>query len=144
MEKEATKPKQEKSDKKQTEILIGIALLIIGAVIIFTAAYQPRIKTGSSLLNESVLSSAPVSSKAYTTDRSADNAFDDNDDVLVLNLNTCTAEDLIKLSGIGESKANAIIAYRNVIGSYTDTEQIKNISGISDKIYENIKDNLTV
>ncbi len=140
MEKEDIKQNREKSDKKQTEILIGVALLIIGAVIIFTAAYQPKIKTGSPLTKESISSSVSVSSTVY----SEDNASNGKDDTVVLNLNTCTAEDLMKLSGIGESKANAIIAYRNVIGSYTDTEQIKNISGISDKIYESIKDNLTV
>lgn len=140
MEKEAIKQNREKSDKKQTEILIGVALLIIGAVIIFTAAYQPKIKTGSSSSEESISTSVSVSS----TVNSDDNASNGKDDTVVINLNTCTAEDLMKLSGIGESKANAIIAYRNVIGSYTDTEQIKNISGISDKIYESIKDNLTV
>lgn len=61
-----------------------------------------------------------------------------------LNLNTCTAEELMTISGIGEVKASAIIEYREYLGGYTSVEQIKNIKGIGDKVYEKISPYLTV
>ena len=48
------------------------------------------------------------------------------------------------LSSIGESKAQAIIEYREKNGDFKKIEDIKNVSGIGDSIYEKIKDNLTL
>ncbi len=50
----------------------------------------------------------------------------------------------MQIDGIGETRANAILAYREHIGGYTSVEQIKNISGISDGIYNSIAPYLTV
>lgn len=61
-----------------------------------------------------------------------------------LNLNTCTAQELISLDGIGEKKANDIIEYREYLGGYTSVEQIKNIKGIGDSVYEKVSPYLTV
>lgn len=133
------------SDKRQSRILIGIALIIVGILIIYIAASQPKTvsKTESSENTSSVtlLQDSAESSENSSTQSSSKIEKDPN---IVVNINTCSAEDLMKIKGIGESKANAIIAYRNVIGSYTSTEEIKNISGISDKFYDSIKDNITV
>ena len=60
------------------------------------------------------------------------------------NLNTCTASELTVLDGIGESRAAAIIQYREYLGGYTSVAQIKNIKGIGDKLYEKIAPYLTV
>ena len=48
------------------------------------------------------------------------------------------------LSGIGESKANAIISYRQENGEFKSIEDIKNVSGIGDAVYEKIKNNITL
>ena len=61
-----------------------------------------------------------------------------------LNLNTCTAAELMTISGIGEARASAIIAYREYLGGYTDVEQLKNISGIGDGIFAKIEPYVTV
>lgn len=143
MAKEVSKEKALKSDKRQTEFLIGTALILLGIIILYTALMQPRINKKS---NEASFASASASA-ALTENTSASDISEQSilsDENIVINLNSCSAEDLIKLKGIGESKANAIIAYRNVIGSYSSTDEIKNISGISDKLYESIKDNITV
>lgn len=58
-----------------------------------------------------------------------------------ISLNTATKEELMTLKGIGESKANLIIEYRNN-QSFKSIEEIMNIKGIGNKIFENIKDNL--
>jgi len=61
-----------------------------------------------------------------------------------VNINTAPIEELTKLSGIGESKAQSIISYRNQHGNFKTIEEIKNISGIGDSLFEKIKDNITV
>lgn len=61
----------------------------------------------------------------------------------IININTATKEELMTLTGIGESKAEAIISYREKT-AFTKIEDIKNVSGIGDSIYEDIKNNITV
>lgn len=61
-----------------------------------------------------------------------------------INLNTATAEQLMELPGIGEVKATAILAYRANIGAFTDIEEIKNVSGIGEAMFEKIKDKIMV
>lgn len=63
---------------------------------------------------------------------------------LKINLNTASKEELTKLSGIGEAKAQDIIDYRNTNGSFKTIEEIKNISGIGDALFAKIKDNICV
>ena len=74
--------------------------------------------------------------------------FDDNNkedtDSTIININTATVEDFMKLSGIGEAKAKSIIEYRNSIGSFSKVEDIKNVTGIGDSIFDKIKDYLTL
>lgn len=61
-----------------------------------------------------------------------------------VNINTATAQQLCTLSGIGQSRADAIIAYREEHGPFQTIEDIKKVSGIKDKVFEQIKDNITV
>lgn len=62
----------------------------------------------------------------------------------LLNINTATKEDLMNLSGIGESKAEAIISYREEKGGFSTIEELKNISGIKDGVYSKIADKICV
>ena len=66
------------------------------------------------------------------------------EDMSKINLNTATKEQLLTLKGIGESYADRIIEYRQVNGPYKKPEDIMNVKGIGDKIYQNIKDRLVV
>lgn len=61
-----------------------------------------------------------------------------------ININTADKTTLQTLDGIGETKAKAIIEYRNKNGNFKTIEDIKNVSGIGDSVYEKIKDNITV
>ncbi len=61
-----------------------------------------------------------------------------------INLNTATLEELDALPGIGESKAADIIAYREKMGPFQAIEDIMNVPGIGPKIFENIRDQITV
>lgn len=62
----------------------------------------------------------------------------------IININEATKEQLMEIPGIGESKANSIIQYRNENGQFNSIEDIKNVSGIGDKFFEQIKDYITV
>jgi len=68
---------------------------------------------------------------------------EDNSNKLI-SINTATKEELMTLNSIGESKANAIIEYRNANGNFKSIEDIKNVSGIGDALFEKIKSNITV
>ena len=61
-----------------------------------------------------------------------------------IDLNTATKEELMTLPGIGEARAEAILSWRREHGSFTDTEQIKQISGFKDVIYNSIRALVTV
>ena len=61
-----------------------------------------------------------------------------------ININTATSEELQTLSGIGESKAAAIIEYRNTNGPFNSIEEIINVSGISENLFTKIKEDITV
>ena len=61
-----------------------------------------------------------------------------------VSLNTATKEELMTLSGIGEAKAESIIKYRDDHGGFTDINELKDINGIGDSIFDKIKDNITL
>jgi competence protein ComEA len=61
-----------------------------------------------------------------------------------VNLNIAQREELMTLPGIGESKADSIIRYREEHGAFTSPEEIMNISGIKSAVYSKIRDRITV
>ncbi|ASQ29842.1 competence protein, ComEA family [Campylobacter avium LMG 24591] len=60
-----------------------------------------------------------------------------------VNINTATVEELQSLKGIGKSKAEAIVAYRNE-QNFTSIDDIKKVKGIGPKLFESIKQDITV
>lgn len=68
---------------------------------------------------------------------------EETDDGLI-NINTASLEELKTLPGIGDIKAEAIIAYREETGSFNSIEDILNVSGIKDGSFEQIKDLIKV
>lgn len=61
-----------------------------------------------------------------------------------ININTATKEELDTLPGIGPSTAEKIINYRKENGKFKSIEEIKDVSGIGDSKYENIKDMIEI
>jgi competence ComEA-like helix-hairpin-helix protein len=90
-------------------------ILIVVALIFFAGGYSTALK------------------RAYSAEEDAK-----------ININTATVEELSSLEGIGLNKANAIIAYRSENGPFAMIEDIKNVKGIGEKMFERIKDRITV
>lgn len=61
-----------------------------------------------------------------------------------VNLNTATAEQLMDLPGIGEARAASILRYREQKGGFRSPEELKEIEGIGEKMYDRIKERLRI
>ncbi len=61
-----------------------------------------------------------------------------------ININTAGKEELMKLAGIGESRALDIISYRKENGPFKSCKDIMNVSGIKEAAYAKIKDSITI
>ncbi len=61
-----------------------------------------------------------------------------------ININKASAEELMTLTGIGEAKAESILAYREEHGGFKTVEEIMNINGIKDSVFNKISDKITV
>jgi competence protein ComEA len=61
-----------------------------------------------------------------------------------VNINTANETELTTLPGIGPATAQKIIDYRTTSGPFKSIEEIKNVSGIGDKKFEQLKDKIKV
>ena len=64
---------------------------------------------------------------------------DNNEDDELVNINTANIDELMDIKGIGRSKAKAIIEYRDKNGNFNSIDDIKNVDGIGDSLFEKIK-----
>ncbi len=61
-----------------------------------------------------------------------------------ININTAGKEELMQLNGIGEAKAQSILDYREEHGGFRSPEELMQIEGIKEGVYNKIKDNITI
>ncbi|SFC30455.1 ComEA family DNA-binding protein [Clostridium uliginosum] len=61
-----------------------------------------------------------------------------------ININSAQLEELKKLNGIGDAKAQKIIDYRQIKGGFNSIEDLKNIEGIGQKMFEKLKEEIEV
>ena len=71
-------------------------------------------------------------------------AKDDNTTNSLISINDASIEQLTTLPGIGKSKANDIIEYRNQNGKFQTIDDIKKVKGIGESVFEKIKDSITI
>lgn len=134
------------SSKRQSLVITGIGLILIAGIIIYFALSQPKI-----YIDEQTYVSKTAATEAEVNTGTSN---DKQTEIITgsaagsisypVNLNTCTAEELMSIDGIGESRAGAIIEYREYIGSYTSVDEIKNIKGFGEAVYEKISPYLCV
>lgn len=78
-----------------------------------------------------------------STESSSSSKGKENSDKKI-NINTANVEELKVLNGIGDAKAKSIIEYREKNGGFKSIEDIKNVTGISEKMFEKIKEQIEV
>ena len=89
----------------------------------------------------------PFENEITESDMISDNISSDkeiNSESSKVNINTAGKEELMTLPGIGESKAQLIIDYRNENNGFDSIEELMNIDGIKEGIFNKIKDYVTV
>ncbi len=64
--------------------------------------------------------------------------------VVIININSASKDDLIKLRGIGEYYANKILNFRNALGGFYSIEQIKDTRGLPSETFEIVKNQMAV
>ena len=121
-------------------------------IIVNSTSEIKKVSSGNNItevkINNNSKNSASISeSELITNDNEKseeDNTGNSLEGNIKVNINTATKEELMKLSNIGESKAEKIIDYRTANGNFNSIEDIKKVSGIGDKLYDSIKENITV
>lgn len=149
-----------RSIKHQTVILVGVAMIIIGVIIMYISMGNPRVyvdeerytvphseyQEGTTVEEITVADSTTTTTKKYhsKTNAAITTTSKPTPTVFPINLNTATFDQLTQISGVGEVTASRILAYREELGGYTSVDQIKNISGIGEKKFAAISPYLTV
>lgn len=108
--------------------------MILGACIAVALTFAPF---GGAILAEQHEQESTPTSSATEPAREAPQAGS-------VNINTASAEELQTLPNIGPQKAQAIIDYRTEHGNFTSLDDLKNVSGIGEKILDGLKQYLTL
>lgn len=153
------------SSHRQASIIIGIGLIVVSIVLLIYAFSLPKVNNlelgdySSSTVTSSAASS--ISSTDYnSTALEKQNSVVDKTTVInenqsqqsvsstnveyPINLNSCSLEELTTIDGIGETRAQAILDYRDYLGGYTSVSQLKDIKGIGDATFAKIEPYVTV
>lgn len=104
-----------------------------------------------SINDEKTDGSEKVLQKEYVTDEPGDEVIVEDEETSVkskesakININTADQTELEEIPGVGESTALKIIEYRKTNGKFKSIEDIKNVSGIGDSKFENMKEKICV
>lgn len=131
-------------------IVIAASVCLIGAnvflgvrkdkvqIVCESGSFFDRMKDDYPELDVVVTSSVPADD--VTRSSTASTAAN----VGMININTASAEELETLSGIGETKAAAIVQYRTENGAFKSIEEICRVKGIGDATFNKIRDRITV
>ena len=134
----------------QIRYLIVIASLLCALIIGYNAFYVPEITIPDVTVTTDNVSSEVNEEYVPKSASSLNNKSDNTESQTQkqngkININTATAEQLSDgLDGIGTVMSQRIISYREDNGKFKSIDEIKNVSGIGDKTFEKIKDQITV
>lgn len=105
-------------------------------------AYQDNINLSKKLTDEMVIL---VNKKgSQITNQITNSASIKTPENNLININTASITELMKLTGIGKSKAESIIKYREENGNFKTPSDITKVSGIGKNTYEKFKEHITI
>lgn len=94
------------------------------------------------------VANAPISngqnSNLISSNRKQSSVIQGGAETSLININTATKEQLKELPRIGDAISQRIIDYREKMGPFKDITNIQDVSGIGTKMFENIKDKITI
>ena len=126
--------------KKAYDNYLNLASLIADGQMIYVPS-EEEVESGS--IERGVASGADGSGVGGVTGgNGGGNGGNSSGSGALVNINQASKEELMTLPGIGESKADKIIAYREENGRFSTPEGIMEISGIKDGLYNKIKDKI--
>ena len=126
--------------KKAYDNYLNLASLIADGQMIYVPS-EEEVESGS--IERGVASGADGSGVGGVTGgNGGGNGGNSSGSGSLVNINQASKEELMTLPGIGESKADKIIAYREENGRFSTPEGIMEISGIKDGLYNKIKDKI--
>ena len=138
--------------RKQEQILSVIALVLLAGIILYHVLSSPlryEVTVEEEVTTETVVATTTVSLSVQGGSPTepateAPTEAPGSDATGKVNLNTATLEDLKTLKGVGDSKAQAILDDRNENGPFSSIEDLTRVSGIGQKTFESLKDQITV
>lgn len=104
-----------------------------------------KTKEKEDLLYESCVKTCMSNNNSCLNPSDSENKKQDNESdnkTKLVSINKATIEELMTLPGIGESKAKAIISYREKT-KFNSIEELKNVTGIGENLYAQVKDLIT-
>lgn len=116
------------SEKKHELLLIAAAMFISAVVLLYSVVDSPKYNN---------LEAVPITTASFRAETTAAVAGK-------ININTADASELMRLEGIGESKAKAIIEYREKNGRFRTPDELTDVNGIGAGIFEENIDKITV
>lgn len=119
-------------EKKQVRILIGIAAFLCALIVGYNTFYVPDIPLQNEVWTDQM--SSGTGTESYVPQEPAEK----------IDLNSATAAALDTLDGIGPVLAQRIVDYREEYGGFYSVEELKEVNGIGEKLFEQIKDKVTV
>lgn len=127
--------------KSATTKNINLSKKLEDEMVIVVSTKDSLNKTSSAIIkNDALITNEKKSEISINSDiESSFNELNNN----LININSATINELLTINGIGESKAEAIISYRSE-NKFNSIEDIKNVSGIGESLFEKIKDKITV
>ena len=119
------------------------------------SATTDNINLSKKIYDQMVIIVSPKNSLKSSTSSSKNNLNNDADLITnesktsenitnkLININTATIEELMTLNSIGRAKAEAIVSYRKT-NKFNSIDEIMNVSGIGETLFEKIKDSILV
>lgn len=107
-------------------------------------AEQRAINLAQKVVDQSVIYVPTKGEQTPDTWSIQTSAANSKSDVKKVNLNTADEMTLMTLNGIGEKKAQAIVAYRTQHGQFKTVEELKEVDGFGEKTVEKLKDSITI
>lgn len=119
------------AEKFTIKILISTAIAMAAVILCYNAIFVPKMPPISVSVTGKNIKSPSDSYKITQVEK--------------VNINTADENTLSEnLTGIGPAIAERIISYRNHYGGFQTIDELKNVKGIGEKIFEKIKDDITV